>query len=276
MALAEIHGKAPFAYSEDLLTADVFTAFRYLPTPEGIGAFLAPILGLDQEQSTNGRRMTCAFHFWPLGLRRRREPDVLLAWQIGDRLIHVVIEAKYMSGSSDLEMQEMEDEIGQTQKIGNQLGDQLHDLQYGQYRIFQDGQRNQYLNLTSLPEDRHLLYLTAHLLRPEAEMEQALDAYSAAEGRLHWANWYQVCEHFQKMRLQFAAMPESLILTDIYQLLDRKGFASFHGFRQLPAGRLHPASASFWLDKYLDEIAFSGIRPPTFSTLPAAANFWRN
>ena len=221
--------------------------------------------------------MTCNFHFWPLGLLQRREPDVLLAWQIGPRLIHVVIEAKYMSGASDAEVQELEDEAGRIHRVGNQLGDQLRDLVYGQYRVFQEGQRNQQLNLSSDPADRYLLYLTAHLLRPQAEMQRALAAYPMVVGRLYWASWYQVYEHFQKMRQFLTTMPESLILQDICQLLDRKGFASFHGFRPRPAGELLPASAAFWRDNYREEADFAGItRPPVFPVQPKVANFWRN
>ena len=43
MTIAEIHGKSPYIYSEDILTADVFTAFRYLPAEVGIVGFLRSI-----------------------------------------------------------------------------------------------------------------------------------------------------------------------------------------------------------------------------------------
>ncbi|MBK8988393.1 MAG: hypothetical protein IPM39_20390, partial [Chloroflexi bacterium] len=105
MALAEIHGKTPFLYFEDLLTADVFAAFRYLPAQEGIYAFLRSVPGLGKKlPALTGENVTATFYFWPMGEQRRREPDMLLALQVGQRLIHVVVEAKYLSGASDLEI----------------------------------------------------------------------------------------------------------------------------------------------------------------------------
>jgi hypothetical protein len=276
MSIAELHGKTPFIYSEDLLTADVFTAFRYLPPATGIVAFLLSIPGLGQKLSPITEDVHVTYHFWPLGERYRREPDLLLALQTGSRRIHVLIEAKYLSGASDLEIREIEED-GRLQKVGNQLGDQLRDLHNGQYRVFQEAQRSQQLTLASRPDDRYLLYLTAHLLCPQMELGRAAAAYPAAAGKLYWANWYQVYAHFEKMGLLLTAPPQSLILQDVCLLLARKGFASFQGFRPLPAARVSPAAASFWTDSYLHEPVFSGITgPPSFPVQPASSNFWRN
>ena len=64
MALAELHGKTPYAYSEDLLTADVFAAFRYLPVQEGIYAFLRSVPGLDKKlPALTGENVTATFYF---------------------------------------------------------------------------------------------------------------------------------------------------------------------------------------------------------------------
>lgn len=276
MSIAEIHGKTPFLYYEDLLTADVFTAFRYLPVATGIFAFLCSIPGLGQKLSLAAaeENMTCAFYFWPVGEKYRREPDVLLALRTGSRLIHVVVEAKYLSGASDLEIQEIEQE-GVVHRVGNQLADQLRDLQHGQYRVYQEGQRNQQLSLASKPDERYLLYLTAHLLKPEAELQRTLTIYPAAEGQLFWTNWYQVYEHFQKMRSILAAPPDSLILQDVCLLLDRKGFASFHGFRALLIEEIDPNSAAFWTEKITNDPMFAGITlPPAFVVQSDSANFW--
>lgn len=266
MTLAEIHGKTPFIYSEDLLTADVFTAFRYLPAADGIYAFLRSLLGLGEKlpHFTNEEEIAVNFHFWPIGERQRREPDVLLSLQVDDRLIHVVVEAKYLSGASDLEIQEVEHD-GQTYQVGNQLADQFRDLRHGRYRIFQSGQRNHWLTLTSAAEDRYLLYLTAHAMRPDAELRQACTYHPEVEDRLFWTNWYQVYEHFYGLRQQLITFPYSLILEDICLLLERKGFTTFAGFHPLPQGEVKPATASFWQDRYQDEPTFAGITyPPSF------------
>ena len=275
MSIAELHGKTPFIYSEDLLTADVFTAFRYLPPATGIVSFLLSIPGLGQKLSPITEDVHVTYHFWPLGERYRREPDLLLALQTGSRRIHVVIEAKYFSGASDLEIREIEED-GRLQKVGNQLGDQLRDLHNGQYRVFQEGQRSQQLNLASQTNERYLLYLTAHLLRPEAELARALAANPAATGRLYWANWYEVYAHFQTMRSQATTPPHSLILQDICLLLDRKGFATFNGFHTWLGGAVSPTAASFWQDTYRDELVFAGITlPPSLALKPSASSFWQ-
>ena len=82
MALAEIYGKTPFIYFEDLLTADVFAAFRYLPSDIGIIGFLRSIPGLAPLIEKPDEHSTCTFHFWLVGSAIGREPDVLLE---GDR-----------------------------------------------------------------------------------------------------------------------------------------------------------------------------------------------
>ncbi len=279
MTLAEIHGKTPFIYFEDLLTADVFAAFRYLPTADGIYAFLQKIPGLHEKLpvSIENEEISVSFHFWPVGEQQRREPDALLALQIGSRLIHIVIEAKYLSGASDLEIQEVERD-GQTYQVGNQLADQYRDLQNGRYRIFQAGLRNERLTLASELEDRHLLYLTAHALKPDTELQQACLYHPGADGNLFWANWHQVNDHFCELQRQLPMLPYSLILEDICLLLDRKGFTSFAGFHPLLQGEIDPTAASFWEDPYQDEPTFAGIiLPPTFS-FPVTSTtfiFWK-
>ena len=170
MTLAEVYGKTPFTYFEDLLTADVFAAFRYLPPHIGIIGFLRTIPGLEKQIEQPNESSTCTFHFWPVGDVIGREPDVLLEVEINGRISHIVIEAKYYSGPSDKDDEEIEIN-GDPQRTGNQLGDQLHDLESGVYRIFQDGSRNTQLTLSSRQEDRALIYLTAHPTRPNYELD---------------------------------------------------------------------------------------------------------
>jgi len=277
MALAEIHGKMPFIYSEDLLTADVFAAFKYLPADSGILAFLHSIDGLNGllRPLQAGDTVTCTYHFWPIGLERRREPDVLLEISIEERIYHIVVEAKYYSGPSDKEIEEIELD-GDVYQVGNQLADQLRDLYHGEYRIFRQGLRHRRISLLSEVNDRFLIYLTAHNTKPRTELDRATTQYPIGQRKLFWANWSQVYEHFQQMRRWVTTEPASLILQDICLLLERKGFASFHGFRPMPMGDLDPASASFWRDRSPDEPAFKGIRPPpSFSLEPTASKFWK-
>ncbi len=200
MALAEIHGKMPFIYSEDLLTADVFAAFKYLPADSGILAFLHSIDGLNGllRPLQAGESVTCDYHFWPLGFMRRREPDVLLEISIEERIYHIVVEAKYYSGPSDKEIEEIELD-GDVYQVGNQLADQLRDLHHGEYRIFRQGLRHRRISLLSEVNDRFLIYLTAHNTKPRTELDRAKAQYPIGQRKLFWANWSQVYEHFKSL-----------------------------------------------------------------------------
>lgn len=60
---AELHGKAPFIYSEDLLTSDVFTGFRYLPADEGVIGFLRSVEGLADVIEAPDPSSTCDIYF---------------------------------------------------------------------------------------------------------------------------------------------------------------------------------------------------------------------
>lgn len=273
MTIAELHGKSPWTTSEDFLTADVFTAFRYLPADMGIIGFLRTIPGLD-ERLPAAREAEARIHFWPLGMFLRREPDLLLELRLDDRLIHIVVESKYFAGPSDKTGAELL--LGeQTVNVGRQLVDQFLDLQQGTYTLFRDGVRDRQIVLESRPVDRYLLYLTAHPVRPEAELDLVLHDHAEIQGTLFWANWHHVYEHLHSLRFYLTEFPYAQILADICLLLERKGFFTFHGFRPSFPIATTDSGRVFWLDSRPGEIEFSGFGPPPHLDIPPAGVFWR-
>lgn len=245
MAIAEIHGKTPYGYSEDILTADVFTAFRYLPADKGIIGFLRSIPGLDARIPPPDEMSSCEIFFWPLGGLCGREPDLLLELTIQDQVLHVVVEAKYTSGPSDTDDYE-EDLAGELVTLGNQLADEFRDLGHGVYGVERGlkGQRRLYLR--SAPQDRFLLYLTAHFIEPTGDLEQAQGYLADIADKLFWTSWYQVYDFLTAARETLAQFPYSKIIDDTSSLLSKKQFTSFQGIAAPPVIDFGQISGSFW------------------------------
>lgn len=276
MTLAEIHGKAPLSNSEDLLTADVFSAFKYLPAEIGILAFLRSVEGLSE--FLQGEEIAiCTYHFWPIGLKCGREPDILLEIQIGERVYHVVVEAKYYSGPSDKEVQEIEQD-GDVYQAGNQLADELCDLHHGEYRIFNRGLRNRHLSLSSNPEDRFLIYLTGHITKPRKELDRAKVQYSLSQQKLFWTSWYDVYDHLAGQKSRELGFPFREIIDDICLLLEKKSFSTFQGFIELPEFDCSGLDGSFWQESPVFADHFTGIQKPSFSFDRTELNgsFWQD
>ena len=279
MTIAEVHGKLGSVSSEDLLTSDVFTAFRYLPAESGIYAFLKKIPGLAEmlPDLAKNEAVVATIHFWPKGTNQSREPDVLLALQVGSRLIHIVVEAKYRSGASDKEEYVEIQQDGSVEKLGNQLADQLRDLHHGKYKIFYRGRRNQRISLDSKPDDRFLLYLTAHATKPQREIKQARSQYSLAEHNLFWANWFDVYDHLLEQQIIGLDFPYQEIIDDICLLLDRKSFSTFQGFSELPNIDSNYLIRSIWQDDPVMTNYFTGIQKPSlkFDMEEINGSFWQ-
>lgn len=274
MSIAEIHGKSPFGFLEDFLTADVFSVFRYLPADWGIAGYLRTVPGLGERIPTPNETTACTYYFWPLGQKHRREPDLLLELAIGDQLYHVVVEAKYQSGPSDRDLVEVErgDEII---KLGNQLADQLRDLRAGQYLVYDGYRRNKRLALSSKQKNRLLLYLTAHPLRPDEELARSTATYPQAAEKIYWSSWYHIYDYLQNLAWEELPFPYRRIIEDICILLDLKQFASFHGFADLPSIEANWVNGSFWKDHRIGVSVYSGITLPLDNvTGKIDASFW--
>jgi hypothetical protein len=245
LTIAEIHRKSIFDGSEDLLTSDVFAAFRYLPADAGIIGFLRSVENVGALLPPPDQTSTCEYHFWPLGELCRREPDLLLELDIGGWLYHVVVEAKYMSLASDGEAAEVT-HGGESFKIGNQLGDQCRDLLNGQYLVWRGSSRSAPKRLSSRPEDRFQLYITAHASRPDEELLRGLQAFPQASGRLFWANWCDVHDYLTLAAAQMQQFLYARIIDDVRALLEKKGFLSFQGMKAPPAIDMQGRDGAFW------------------------------
>jgi hypothetical protein len=276
MTITEIHGKATNTNSEDQLTADVFGAFRYLPADFGLIGFLRSVPGLDERIPETEDYAECSIHFWPLGTKIGREPDVLLELDVDGRLFHIVVEAKYFSGPSDYEMVQVSLDQALI-NLGNQLADQMRDLSAGTYQVFEGSRRSRRFALNSDKADRYLLYLTAHAVSPDDELDRSRKYFPAGASRLFWASWYQVAECFRRLLEGLAEFPCRQIAEDLLTLLDMKGFSHFDGFATLPDLALDNAGGAFWKDRRFGPGVFSGIEPLPSVVLSAQnAAFWRD
>lgn len=248
MALAEIFYKSIFNDSEDLLTSDVFTTFRYLPPHLGIIRFIRSIDDLHKFIAEPDEKSTCEYYFWPLGQILYREPDLLLEFRIGEKIYDIVIEVKYLSGPSDSE--EEEEEIdGEMFKKGNQLASQYKDLLHGEYQIKQiEDEKLTYSHkrLQSNQEDRFQVYLTENLNQPEYEFNEFYKRYDKKKDKLYWTNWYSVYDFFSELSKEIRDFPQSLMIHDVLALLMSKSFSSFKSMPKLPLLDLKNASGEFW------------------------------
>jgi hypothetical protein len=228
---AELHDKMPFIYSEDILTSDVFTAFRYLPAGMGIIGFLRTVEGLAGLIEAPDESSSCAIYFWPRG--STKEPDVLLELAIGGRLYHVVVEAKYRSGASNTE-DELDEEGKSIRTIGNQLAAEFRELQQGSYRVRVGGSSWHELRLASAPNDRALLYLTAHQTPPQREIAKFAEYHPQSTDKLSWASWYDVYEYLAGSAELRSRSPYCEIVEDLLALLRKKSFCPLLAVPQPP------------------------------------------
>lgn len=279
MTIAEIHGKLSSSGSkmherlEDLLTSDVFSTFRYLTPDLGLLPFLRLVarenpesrLGealRSLEEATQGSP-TVQYEFWPKGTLRNREPDVLIILGKGVHQVVVNVEAKYEAPPSDYDIEGEgegnKSEVDELDKrTGLQLANQFEDL-------MQEGEA-QYKGLPALtapPKRRFLLYLTSHFIAPEDVLEKNTKAM-ATESRLPdcfknhldvvrqhvvWAGWttaWHACMNsLEKLRSlnPDEDTPEIRILEDAIELLKRKDFVGFMGFRP---PRIPEVDFGFW------------------------------
>lgn len=232
-------------YYEDNLTADVFTAFRYLPADRGIIGFLRSIPGLEAKIPSPDENSTCEIHFWPLGVLGGREPDVLLELIIQDQAFHVVVEAKYRAGLGD-RTDSVREVDGELEVFGKQLVDEFRDLQHGIYTVQRRLKGQRRALLSSASQDRFLLYLTAHLTEPTNDIEAATRRVPQAVGRIFWANWFRVHDYLSVSRIDLGAFPYRRVIDDVCRLLDRKGFSPFEGVAGPPGIEVCAISGSFW------------------------------
>ncbi|HPL16130.1 MAG TPA: hypothetical protein PL180_05525, partial [Spirochaetota bacterium] len=185
------------------------------------------------------------FYFWPKGLTMNREPDILVRL-ISEEEYDFVIEAKYYSGPSNYNINDTETGV----ESGNQLSDQYIDLLHGDYYC-----NGNIIKLNSPIDNRFIIYLTAHSMKPADEIQQAIEQYRKSRyirkininEHLLWCNWTTIYSYLKK--LENIEFPYNLIINDILMLLARRGFDEFDGFNIF---NWFEYKISFWKDNWFN------------------------
>jgi hypothetical protein len=230
MTIAELHGKlAPkrtggfYERMEDLLTSDVFGTMKYAGWEAGFLNWLrsatAPmenfrtaslILPKDEEISF------AEYRFWPT-LKSGREPDLLIAiHQKSSKLALIIIEAKYLSGPSNIEM---DGEFTVAGLTGDQIADQIND--------FPDTLNESSRSAISA---RIHIYLTAHHSCPMETFQDSNKNIRRKDVSYFWLNW-QALTSFLDSELPRLDEKPKLLVQDLIDLLKRKDLVPFRGFR---------------------------------------------
>lgn len=222
MIWAEIRGKlAPTAALsmaerwEDVLTSSVFGLLRYLPD-EIMLRFLGQAVKIDGDRlclpaGTLGR---FEVFFWPSLPDWRREPDVVIdAFDRSSRLLRrIVIEAKYKSGKSQRDSDDVGGKKPDQVEMGDQLADQL-------CAAWLDHKRD----VVVAEEPPALIYLTSHFATPEPDITQSLHALQKKEKdvppEIYWLAWWKLTSLLKTAVVQ---TPLKRIVDDLVALLARR------------------------------------------------------
>lgn len=227
MTIAELHGKlnpdrpnGAHERMEDLLTSDVFGTMKYVGWQHGF------INWLRSAQSPDGKYFAedvlpvddiikCArFMFWPL-LKNNREPDVLIGFETErGEIFQLMIEAKYFSGASDIEM---DIERKMPDRSGNQIADQVNCFP----DYFPDIQNKVIKNIH--------IYVTADDSCPLQTYERAVNHILKKEISLFWLNWQSLLAFLKNTQIEDKGRQE--MINDLINLLQRKNLVPFDGFK---------------------------------------------
>jgi hypothetical protein len=216
MTIAETHGKlTPYEGMEDLLTSDVFSAFKYSPPAEGLIPFLSQGRCFDNSGGKPDfleKIVNMKYYFWPRSNFLHREPDLIIILKTSDhRTIAIDVEAKYMSGKHNIDA-ENDDEISMGKMSGDQLYDQYFELKNKNY----SGPLGEELKSIT---DLHIFYITAHYVPPYDDINETIRTCrdkgdDEALQTFYWLNWRSAYTHCKNS--------SSVVLKDLADLLGRK------------------------------------------------------
>jgi hypothetical protein len=233
MTIAELHGKISHSginlhdQLEDLLTSDVFSACKYTRAESLLLPFLRSAKSLEGQSlagSIPSTVIAVKYRFWPL--LRRGEPDLLISLQLDSgKHILVLIEAKYFSFKSGSALEEEQLEIAHAPS--DQLAREYLDLLEA-HRLF-------HIRKSDIAF-RSLIYVTAHRLMPEADLQESIREInhfkpSEKAPAVYWTNWFGL--HPILARTSHLLDWEKPILKDLKLLLERKHLVQFQGFSRL-------------------------------------------
>ena len=230
MTIAEIRGKISHTGGnlsdrmEDLLTSDVFSTCSYVRPETLLLPFLRGAIGPDEEllgHLLEKEIKAARYQFWPR--MERSEPDVMIALELPSaRFFLVLVEAKYLSSKSGEALSMGEMETAETPR--DQLAREYSDLLTAH-------------NLFKIPESkvsgRALVYVTAHRSMPGGsliESNKEIRRLVSRQGdiNLFWTSWLELDAIISGG--QGVLQWELPILSDLQQLLERKGLVHFKGF----------------------------------------------
>ena len=259
MTIAEIHGKlSPYEHMEDLLTSDVFSTFRYLHPNQGLIPFLKKAIRFVDRKLPSFLEdiVEADYLFWPRTTKLNREPDVLILLTKRDgSTISILIEAKYTSGKHNLDRgEEVPNSENKEHIDGDQLAELYKELQEGNIHINHKILREKFMNSEG---NRYLFYVTAHYAFPLKDMEETWNALKKKQygnqtyNEFYWVNWMKVLDIIDEVNEKETwtiAPTMRFLLTDLRDLLFRKGLVSFHGFGPLQIHLSEP-EFYFWEEK---------------------------
>jgi hypothetical protein len=260
MTIAEIHGKlSAYEHMEDLLTSDVFSTFKYLKVNDGLIPFLTKAISFKHNKHPNflTEIKSADYVFWPRTTYLNREPDVLIILtKIDGSTISILIEAKYMSGKSNLNRDEesLDKENNRLKHLdGDQLAELYMELQEGNIHIPDKSLREKFKKSEG---NRFVFFVTAHYSFPRKDIEETFDVFKKKQYGNHnsldifWINWMSIIDVIEevKSRIDFKnASTTSLLLSDLNDLLYKKELVPFHGFSKLQIN--FPKQNIFYFDE---------------------------
>jgi len=192
MYQAEIRGKVPqsIARSEDVLTSNVFSFFKYADRD----IYLRRLMDLLGIPVTADGLKNAELSFWP-HYGDGTEPDVVLV--VGK--YYLLFEAKYFSG------------VGA--EDGNRAAQLIREIKMGR------------LEAGNLAKEFRLILVTSDTLCPECTLA---DIPQRDRRVVTWMKWQQVSELLLDARHQIdTRRVDDLFARDLYELLDRKHLRGF-------------------------------------------------
>lgn len=223
---------------EDILTADVFGAYRYLPLEFGLHPFLS--LAKDDSDRTiltflDSRKINlynlkyARIIFWP-HFNDGCEPDLLiLLGESQDKLrVAILGEAKLYSSQHEIEL------------------DGIKRSQLGHYSICHlNGSYDEMPQLEELPDIRIMLYITSGEEIPFHELKEARNEvanyqnnYSEDDIGLFWCSWIKAGEEAQRLwrrnKHEINDKPWLRLLYDLYQDISARDLLHIEPFKEIP------------------------------------------
>jgi hypothetical protein len=195
MYVAEICGKisSNLECSEDILTSNVFSLFKYADRCIFLGNFLNTI-GIE---ATVRDLENAEFIFWP-SYGDGTEPDVVIL--VGKH--YLLFEAKYFSG------------------FGEAYGEKEHQL----LREIEGG----LADARNYSKEFSLIAITDDICFDRKKYRDILGKHF---GSFRWANWQSITTMLLRLlERDSIGYPSRLFAEDLYELMCRKGLRSFRGF----------------------------------------------